>query len=426
MKLTLSYIFAVSLLLSVSANGQIIQEPHQSIVKIDTANGQASIDTTIERHRLFRRRLHRLNRRADPVSGNEDPTSPSPSPSISTQSDTPSPSFSPPPESENPVDTTTTTTTVVPEPTSPSVVPPVTTPEATPATTTEPPVTTTTTTEPPITITTTTEPPVTTTTTDPPVTTTTTTTITTTSTTQDVTTQPPTSTSDRTTTKSKTSTSSDRGGHQSTGSVVHPTVTSNSADRPSNLPSTSGSSSNKTGITIGVVVAAIVIAGGIGVWVFRKWKLSPSRQFKSKIRNSSGGFSGGTMGAQGVGSVDHDEYDSYNDIFRPSAHDSAVPTSMPPVGSSVGSSPRQDYQQVSPQAQHISMSSTTGTVPDYSQYRYTSSAQGYDSGIPQAVLGGNTVSGGVDYYHPQNEAYISQDYSTNGRANDQFLRELRE
>ncbi|KAG0351536.1 hypothetical protein BG005_008960 [Podila minutissima] len=313
MKLTLSYIFAVSLLLSVSANGQIIQEPHQSIVKIDTANGQASIDTTIERYRLFRRRLHRLNRRADPVSGNED-----------------------------------------------------------------------------------------------------------------VTTQPPTSTSDRTTIKSKTSTSSDRGGHQSTGPVVHLTVTSNSADRPSNLPSTSGSSSNKTGITIGVVVAAIVIAGGIGVWVFRKWKLSPSRQFKSKIRNSSGGFSGGTVGAQGVGSVDHDEYDSYNDIFRPSAHDSAVPTSMPPVGSSVGSSPRQDYQQVSPQAQHISMSSTTGTVPDYSQYRYTSSAQGYDSGIPQAVLGGNTVSGGVDYYHPQNEAYISQDYSTNGRVNDQFLRELRE
>ncbi|KAG0084962.1 hypothetical protein BGZ92_009416 [Podila epicladia] len=247
-----------------------------------------------------------------------------------------------------------------------------------------------------------------------------------TTTTQDVTTQPPTSTSDHTTIKSKTSTSSDRGGNQSTGAVVPPTVTSDSAGQASNLPSTSGSSSNKTGITIGVVVGAIVIAGGIGVWVFRKWKLSPSRQFKSKIRNSSGGFAGGAVGAHGLGSVDHDEYDSYNDIFRPSAHDSTIPTSMPPVGSSVGSSPRQDHQQVSPQAQHISMSSTAGTVPDYSQYRYTSSAQGYDSGIPQAVLGGSTVSGGVDYYHPQNEAYISQDYSTNGRANDQFLRELRE
>ncbi|KAG0322722.1 hypothetical protein BG000_002816, partial [Podila horticola] len=84
-----------------------------------------------------------------------------------------------------------------------------------------------------------------------------------------------------------------------------------------------------------------------------------------------------------------------------------------------------DHKQMSPQAQHMSMSSAAGTVPDYSQYRYTSS-QGYDSGIPQAILGANSVSGGVEYYHPQNDAYISQDYSMSGRGNDQFLRELRE
>lgn len=67
MKFTLSYFFAVSLLVSLSVNGQKIQEPHQCIEKINTANGQVSIDTTIERHHLFRRRLHVLNRRADPV-----------------------------------------------------------------------------------------------------------------------------------------------------------------------------------------------------------------------------------------------------------------------------------------------------------------------------------------------------------------------
>ncbi|KAG0032687.1 hypothetical protein BGZ81_010298 [Podila clonocystis] len=318
MKIALSYLVAVFLLLFVSINGQKIQEQHQSIENVNTANGHVSIDTIIERNRLFRRRLHRLNRRADLVEGVL------PSAPVSGK--------------------------------------------------------------------------------------------------EDVTTQPPTSTSDPTTTKSKASTSSH---HQSTGSAIPPTVTSDGADKPSNIPSTSGSSSNKTGITIGVVVGAIVIAGAIGVWVFRKWKLS----FKSKIRNSSGGF---TRGVVGAGSVDHDEYDSYHDIFRPSAHDSAIPTSMPLVDSSVGSSPRQDHQQVSPQAQHMtqaqhmSMSSAAGTVPDYSQYRYTSSAQGYDSGIPQTVLGGNTVSGGVDYYHPQSEAYISQDYSMTGHANDQFLRELRE
>jgi hypothetical protein len=36
------------------------------------------------------------------------------------------------------------------------------------------------------------------------------------------------------------------------------------------------SAGNKTSITIGVVIAAILIAAGIGVWVFRKWKLSVS------------------------------------------------------------------------------------------------------------------------------------------------------
>ncbi|KAF9381208.1 hypothetical protein CPC16_009964 [Podila verticillata] len=408
MKFTLSYLAALSLLLSVSVNGQNFQEPRQSIGKINT-NGRVSIDNvSFERRHLYRHRVYnRLNRRADPV----EEVLPS-DPVVSGKE------------------------AVVPDTTLSSVVPPVTTPEITITTATESPVITTTTTEPPITTTTTTEPPITTTTTEPPVITTTTTeppeTTTTTTTTSDVTTQPETSAStststpDRTTaTRTKTS-SSDRGGHQSTGLIGPPTVTSAGTDKPSNIPSTSGSTSNKTGITIGVVVGAIVIAGGIGVWVFRKWKLSPSRQFQSKIRNSSGGFAGSAAGAQGLGSVDHDEYDSYNDIFRPVAHDSAIPTSMPPVDSSVGSSPRQDHLQVSPQAQHVSMSSAAGTVPDYSQYRYTSSAQGYDSGIPQAVLGGNGVSGGGEYYHPQNEAYISQDYSTNGRFNDQFLRELRE
>ncbi|KAG0197937.1 hypothetical protein BGX28_008569, partial [Mortierella sp. GBA30] len=36
--------------------------------------------------------------------------------------------------------------------------------------------------------------------------------------------------------------------------------------------------------TAAIVVASVVIAAAIGIWVFRKWKLSPSRDFQSKIR----------------------------------------------------------------------------------------------------------------------------------------------
>ncbi|KAG0346050.1 hypothetical protein BG004_002563 [Podila humilis] len=194
------------------------------------------------------------------------------------------------------------------------------------------------------------------------------------------------------------------------------------------------------------------------------------------IGNNGGGAGGGgghspVYGAamsrnsyqqQGLGSVDPEEYDTYDDIFRPTAHESAISSSMPPAtaamlgggggggGSSVAgssSSPTQGHQQVSPHAQHISVTSAggggTGTVPDYSQYRYAgvnSMTQGYDTGIAQAVLnGGNTAAVATaansgfsqEYYYPQQEGpgpYASQDYSSvsSGRVNDHFLRELRE
>ncbi|KAF9970924.1 hypothetical protein BGZ73_006204 [Actinomortierella ambigua] len=47
---------------------------------------------------------------------------------------------------------------------------------------------------------------------------------------------------------------------------------------------TGGSSSTDTLRTVAIVVGAVIIAAAIGIWVFRKWKLSPSRDFQSKIR----------------------------------------------------------------------------------------------------------------------------------------------
>ncbi|KAF9099509.1 hypothetical protein BGX23_001654 [Mortierella sp. AD031] len=220
------------------------------------------------------------------------------------------------------------------------------------------------------------------------------------------------------------------------------------------------SSSNKAAITIGVVVGAIVIAGGIGVWVFRKWKLSPSRQFKSKIRSSTTvGDIGGGMAGGGAAIGGDDDYDAYTDIFRPQAHESAVgpamASSMTPASIAGSSPPMQHQQQQLPQSQsqyelglyeqqgqgqgqghspnhqHMNMSSAATTVPDYSQYRY---ATGYESGIPESVLGNGGGGGGGHGYHYEqpymmfdNQAYQPDStVSSNGRSQGQFLRELRE
>ncbi|KAF9436782.1 hypothetical protein BGZ76_003013 [Entomortierella beljakovae] len=211
----------------------------------------------------------------------------------------------------------------------------------------------------------------------------------------------------------------------------------------------SSSSSNRTAITVGVVIGAIVVAGGIAVWIFRKAKLSPSNQFKTKIKNSDLSISDSPR----VGETE--VYDNYTDIFRPPDHTGERPmtaTSMAQGAhvsaaaaerTSPGSRPSpsshheeyqyqdyedyQDYpydnqyqQQQHQQHQQQQMNASGGTVPDYSQYRWhggptamTSAGNGYESGVHDAVLGVNSTQGNYGY----------QDY---GSPHDRFLRELRE
>ncbi|KAF9297951.1 hypothetical protein BGZ74_009595 [Mortierella antarctica] len=212
--------------------------------------------------------------------------------------------------------------------------------------------------------------------------------------------------------------------------------------KPSTLPeSKDESGGNKTSITIGVVIAAILIAAGIGVWVFRKWKLSPSRQFKSKIR--SGSVSGGAAATAVVSRHDDNpsEYNSYDNIFRPHPHESTVPMTMPGAAATTGVSmmggmPANEYEHyeyeypTQPPMAHpgyhhqaqMSMSSAAGSVTDYGQYRYppSTSSIGYDPAVvahSMAAHGGGSPNNGHHLH-----GYGSQDYS----QNDQFLRELRE
>ncbi|KAF8979630.1 hypothetical protein BGZ46_005192 [Entomortierella lignicola] len=280
----------------------------------------------------------------------------------------------------------------------------------------------------------------------------------------------------KTTTKQPPTTSFASGDGQT---KVPATTTSPSADGSISKPpgSESSSSSNKTAITIGVVIGAVVVAAGIGVWVFRKAKLSPSREFKSKMRNSD-------LGSSGVlpGSVDARDPDNYEGIFRPPNHDTERPmtaTSMGTTGlagaaigasgltaarpstSVSGSSPDAQnadyYYQNYPQGQYDQqpgydqyqqdqydqypqsydqqqqhgydqyqqgydqyqqpLPPQQHTVPDYAQYRY---AQG-----GPATVGGANGSSGV-YESGAHDGVLGGD--NNNLSNDyaRFLRELRE
>lgn len=62
-----------------------------------------------------------------------------------------------------------------------------------------------------------------------------------------------------------------------------PTAVPSSAN---SLGSNSGSSSDSSGnvVTAAIVVGVVVIVSALGIWIFRKWKLSPSRDFKEKIQ----------------------------------------------------------------------------------------------------------------------------------------------
>ncbi|KAF9143594.1 hypothetical protein BGX30_015254 [Mortierella sp. GBA39] len=64
---------------------------------------------------------------------------------------------------------------------------------------------------------------------------------------------------------------------------VTATATTSISPTPTQTPKDSGGSSTQLA-TAGIVVGAVVVAAAIGIWVFRKWKLSPSRDFQSKIR----------------------------------------------------------------------------------------------------------------------------------------------
>ncbi|ORX90746.1 hypothetical protein K493DRAFT_339795 [Basidiobolus meristosporus CBS 931.73] len=64
-------------------------------------------------------------------------------------------------------------------------------------------------------------------------------------------------------------------------------LTTITSDTESSLKSQSSSNKGRTtGIAVGVSVGVAAVLSAIGIWIFRKWKLSPSRNFRARLRNN--------------------------------------------------------------------------------------------------------------------------------------------
>ncbi|KAG0287154.1 hypothetical protein BGZ96_008891 [Linnemannia gamsii] len=223
-----------------------------------------------------------------------------------------------------------------------------------------------------------------------------------------------------------------------------PTVTMASKDGevgPTTLPEHKEETNNNAmAFTAGAIVAAAVIASVIGIWIFRKWKLTPSRKLKSKITGGSAGAASVVYGS-GKGQYDRSEYNSYDEIIRPEAYEierspspltPVSPAPAYPTAAAIGSEYEYGYAHYE-QLQQLQQQQTIGNDTGYQQPSYH---YGYNSGVVPAMsetsaMGVSTMTtsklnlnviGGVPATGHNIHGYGSEDYT----QNDHFLRELRE
>ncbi|KAF9434211.1 hypothetical protein BGZ76_008381 [Entomortierella beljakovae] len=177
--------------------------------------------------------------------------------------------------------------------------------------------------------------------------------------------------------------------------------------------------SNATGITIGFLTVAVVIAGVIGVWVFRKWKLEPSKQFKDRMTGTAGGGTAAAAAAAGAYDSKHpphndtQDFNGYGGIY---GHDSAVIPPQPPM-EHVGASPSiAAAVMVPPQAVYQQPLHAYGYHNEEYDNQYNS--QDYQQHHPQQ----QHQEYNQDYNQNYNQEY-NQDYSYSHHENFQGYQE---
>ncbi|KAF9958666.1 hypothetical protein BGZ70_009120 [Mortierella alpina] len=159
-------------------------------------------------------------------------------------------------------------------------------------------------------------------------------------------------------------------------------------------PKSSDDSGNKLA-TAGIVVASVVVAAAIGIWVFRKWKLSPSRDFQSKIRG--------------------DEYSDYPRNYDSDTLHLRNIGDTPPVEPSAAKSPYNAQTAFPVEDQYYDPNYAVKDQAGYpAQGAYGHDYQGYDQG---AYNEQGYAQGHVDYNGSQAGAYggdYSQQYNNQG------------
>ncbi|KAG9320293.1 hypothetical protein KVV02_008059 [Mortierella alpina] len=179
-----------------------------------------------------------------------------------------------------------------------------------------------------------------------------------------------------------------------TGSTGLSTSASTALPSGTVAPKPSDDSGNKLA-TAGIVVASVVVAAAIGIWVFRKWKLSPSRDFQSKIRG--------------------DEYSDYPRNYDSDTLHLRNMGDTPPVEPSAAKSPYNAQTAFPVEDQYYDPNYAAKDQAGYpAQGAYGHDYQGYDQG---AYNEHGYAQGHVDYNGSQAGGYggdYSQQYNNQG------------
>ncbi|CAO3563390.1 unnamed protein product [Mortierella alpina] len=221
--------------------------------------------------------------------------------------------------------------------------------------------------------------------------------------------------------------------------AAEPTTHTANAAMDADAASEANKEGAKTSILIGVVAAALLLAAALGVWIVRKLKLSPSRQFRGKMGSGGKGAAGGGVNARnnyGPGHEDGSDYNSYDEFYR--GPESPLPMMAHAAGPSViggmvlsshhATEEEDGVGRAYPSQNLAHMSMSSESMTDYQQYSYGegyAGTTGAGLAVPLPVVAPAPLPstiGGLPVVGHNVHKYGSEDYS----QNTHFLRELRE
>ncbi|KAF9933567.1 hypothetical protein FBU30_005210 [Linnemannia zychae] len=221
-------------------------------------------------------------------------------------------------------------------------------------------------------------------------------------------------------------------GNQSSGQM-DPTASKASKNEevgPTSLPEHKQETNNDpTALVAGVIVTIVVIASLIGVWIFRKWKLSLLRRFKSKVSSGIGKATVGSTKSDHEYRPDYNSDEKYNaETYKDISQSSMA--SSPAYPATVAGHEGTEFDYGYAHYEKLQQQQQQAMNDNYQSYHYEHNAETVvplnevsvvQLSVKPNPVGSNLV-GGISATGHNIHGYGSEDYS----KNDHFLRELRE